>query len=41
MALNPLIALILSLFVREDLRRLSSVLSMSIVSNGTPKLQYR
>ena len=33
MAINPLIAIGLSFFVREDLRRLSSVLSVSMISN--------
>ena len=33
MAANPLIAIGLSLFVKEDLRRLSSVLLVSMISN--------
>jgi hypothetical protein len=36
------IAFILSFFIREELRRMSSVLDISITSApSTPKLQYR
>ena len=38
MGANPLIAIGLSFFVREDLRRLSSVLSVSMISNQSRSL---
>lgn len=42
MAVSPAIALIFSFFVKEDLRRLSSILDISITSGlNTPKLQYK
>jgi hypothetical protein len=39
---SAVIAFILSFFIREELRRMSSVLDISITSApSTPKLQYR
>ena len=34
MAINPLIAIVLACFVKEDLRRLSSILSVSMISRS-------